>query len=456
MYRFLPDSWKCASRDAGPPAAARAASAGRLPLVLAALAASLAGCAEQSEQPTDGSPQAAAPLPGQLVVDSQHRSWLRRADEGSFFLCGAGDPEGFLYRGTRRKDGTRAGDQAELISRLASTGANGIYFIAVRSHGGDGDATQNPFVDGDPARGVSDAVLDQWAGWLETMDRAGITSYFFLYDDGTRVWDTGDEVGEAERAFVSTLVRRFRDLRHLIWVVAEEYSEALSRERASELAALIRAEDGRGHPIAVHQLSGLEFDFEGDPHVDQFAIQYNQRSAAALHRGLVELWQRADGRYNLNLSEANGAARGEELHHGTGAEARRRNWAAAMAGAYVMAIGWDIASTPVEDLEGCGRLVEFMEATPLERMSPHDELAAASTDYVLAAPGEGWVLYAADAPGGLGVRDLPAGTYDLTWLDIPSGRRVERTGVEEPGGTAVWERPAGVGPEAAVFVRPTP
>ena len=46
------------------------------------------------------------PLPGQIVVDPDHIQWLKRAGGGSFFMCGPGDPEGFLYRGTLNPDGT--------------------------------------------------------------------------------------------------------------------------------------------------------------------------------------------------------------------------------------------------------------------------------------------------------------------------------------------------------------
>jgi hypothetical protein len=59
--------------------------------------------------------------------------WLSYSGTGpssSFFLAGAGGPEGFLYLSDTRKDA--------IIDKLAAAGGNGIYFQAVRSHGGDG------------------------------------------------------------------------------------------------------------------------------------------------------------------------------------------------------------------------------------------------------------------------------------------------------------------------------
>ncbi|HUW81514.1 MAG TPA: hypothetical protein VMZ31_01810 [Phycisphaerae bacterium] len=113
------------------------------------------------------------PLPGQVVVDADHPQWLKRHGGGPFFMCGPGDPEGFLYRGTRNPDGTRNGDQMALIEKLKGTGANCVYLMAVRSHGGDGDSTHNPFVDSDPTRGLDQDILNQWEAWFVEMANRG-------------------------------------------------------------------------------------------------------------------------------------------------------------------------------------------------------------------------------------------------------------------------------------------
>jgi len=388
---------------------------------------------------------APGPMRGQVMVDPEHPQWLRRHGEGPFFMCGPGDPEGFLYRGELQADGTRAGDQMELITRLAATSANCLYVMAVRSHGGDGDATENPFVDHDPARGLSETALAQWEGWFRVMDEAGITIFLIVYDDSARIWDTGDDVGEAEAQFLRTLVNRFEHHRNLIWCVAEEYEERYSPARVSAIAATIAAADDHRHPIAVHKLNRLDFEeFADDPSVDQFAIQYNVPTASELHDGLLSAWAEADGHYGLNLAEA--------ADFGAGADARRKLWACAMAGAYVVVLGMDVASTPIADLEACGHLVRFMEATPLSELAPHDELAAGDTEYMLAAPGSAWVAWSGRRTGEMGVRGLPAGRYALGWLDCATGATVEQRGVEFAGGAVTWPPPPGIGPETALHV----
>jgi hypothetical protein len=159
---------------------------------------------------------AAEPLPGQIVVypeDPAHLAYNRDANgDGGLdplFLCGPGDPEGFLYLGKRSADGTRQGDQLALIRTLKVEGGNCIYLQAVRSHGGDGEPNHNPFADNDPTKGISKPVLDQWEAWLAAMDDAGIVTHFFFYDDGTRPFgNEGDALPEAERRFVQTIVNR--------------------------------------------------------------------------------------------------------------------------------------------------------------------------------------------------------------------------------------------------------
>jgi hypothetical protein len=390
-----------------------------------------------------------APLLGQIIVDSENSAWLKRHGGSGFFLAGPGDPEGFLYRGSLNSDGTRNGDQVALIDKLIPTGANSIYFQAIRSHGGDGDSTHNPFIDNDPAKGVNPAVLDQWESWFTRMDDNGITIFFFFYDDSARVWNTGDSVGGAERDFIQTIVNRFEHHGNLIWVVAEEYAEAYTAARVSNIAAEIRAADDHDHVIAVHKNNGLDFsEFADDPNIDQFAIQYNVNAASALHDGMVTAWNSAAGRYNNNMAEAG--------NWGTGAIARQKAWAVAMGGAYVMVLGMDIVNTSTSDLQDLGRLVRFMESTNFNKMAPHDELRFANTEYVLASPGDSYIAYSSGSSGAeIGLRNMVAGRYDFRWYDPVDGTTVVQNDVAVTDGDQSWQKPSGMGNEIVVHIRST-
>jgi hypothetical protein len=387
----------------------------------------------------------AAPLPGQLIVDANNPSWLRYHGGGPFFLAGPGDPEDFLYRGSINADGTRSGDQASLIRKLRLTGANSIYMQIIRSHGGDGKASHNPFVNHDPSQGLNHNVLDQWETWFEAMDAAGIVIYMFIYDDDALIWHTGDAVEKAERDFVTAIVDRFEHHLHLIWVIAEEYAEQLSAKRASTLATLIRAQDDHDHPIAIHKNSGLDFgEFASNPSIDQFAIQLNVSTASDLHDGINQAWRDADSRYNLNMSES--------FAWGSGAKARRKAWAVAMGGAYVMAFDMNIADTPIADLEDLGRLRMFMESIPFDRLSPHDELTAGDSDYILAEPDNRYLIYAVGDVSDIGLRVEAAGHYEMRWFDPMHGEEIlEKSGFIQPG-TIMWPKPESFADEVVLFL----
>ena len=392
--------------------------------------------------------QLIAPASGQVVVDSQNPAWLRYHGGSPFFMCGPGDPEDFFYRGTRNSNGSRSGDQQAIVDKLGGSGANSIYLMAVRSHGGDGASTHNPFVDSDPAKGLDEDILQQWDDWLGQLDSAGILIFFIFYDDSASIWDTGDNVGGAEKAFISALVNRYENLKHLIWVVAEEYTEAFSATRAASIAAEIKAADDRDHPVAIHKRNGLNFsEFANSPAIDQFAIQYTANSSSGFHDALVSAWADADGRYNLNMAEGHPDAFGDF--------ARRRSWAVAMGGGYVMHLRWDVVGTDSDDLADCGRLVSFMESTDFNTMAPHDELAHGSTDYVLANPGSSYIAYSDSAGSSLGIQDLTSGTYDLKWLDTASGSSVTLTGVGVTGGDTLWSKPSPLGSEVALYAKRT-
>jgi len=359
---------------------------------------------------------------GNIIVDPDTRMWLayNRDSNGDgkkdpCFICGPGDPEGFLYRGTRNANGTRNGDQMALINKMKGTGANSIYLMTIRSHGGDGDNTQNPFVDSDPTKALDDDILNQWETWFTEMDNNDIIIFFFFYDDSARIWDTGDTIGKEERSFIQGLVNKFKHHRNLIWCVAEEYEERYSASRVSNIAAEIRATDDHNHVIAVHKLSGLNFsEFADDPNIDQFAIQWGVPSISANHADMVTAWNNANGRYNLNLAEP-------DNDYGTVEFSRKRNWAVATGGAYIMPIGWDIASTDEAYLEDCGRLVSFMESTNLNEMAPHDEVVTSGTGYCLASPGAEYVIYLPN--GGSVTVDLSdaTGTLKVEWYDPKNG-----------------------------------
>lgn len=406
----------------------------------------------EEEQP----PPRLEPEDARIVPSSDEPEWLWHDDGRSFFLAGPGDPEGFLYRGEISPDCTRAGDQMDLIGKMKGTGANSIYLMSLRSHGGDGDSTENPFVNHNPEEGLNPAILNQWEKWFTVMDRNRITTFFFFFDDGARLAEPRAPLSERERSYIRDLVNRFEHHNYLVWCVAEEYQEAFTPEQIIDFATEIRKVDDYGHPIAVHKLSGTDFsEFEGSELVDQFAIQLGKpedpadlAEPAEVHQKVLEAWRKAEGRFNLNLSELAG-------HYvpGNRATTRQKSWAAAMAGAYVMVIDMDIENTDRQELADCGRMARFFESTDFYRMEPRDELARGSTEYVLSSSFGSYILYSSDASGpGIGLAGLSPGLYDLRWFDCETGQQVSYERVEVDCDTRSWPLPSLFGSEVALYV----
>ncbi len=421
-------------------------------------------------------------LPGQVIVDPSNPQWLvynRDSDHNGkpdpYFLCGPGDPEGFLYRGKRNPDGTRAGDQASLIAKLADYGGNSIYMIAVRTNGGDAlkdaqehpliypDAKQNPWINLDPSGGLNPAILAQWNQWLDLMDLYGETAYFFIYDDAIDIagqfgWDL-DEKGNLdprEKNFIQTLVKKLDHHRNLVWCVMEEAQEAGKNWKLhiSKIAEAIREADDYKHVIASHQTPGNIFYHADDRAIDQFALQTPPEKVGTpddLHRWILAAWKNDSGRYNLNMAED--AVEGEIMAKDKNrTEIRQRNWAAAMAGAYSMVLGMNISDTPDLLLLDCRTLQHFFESTNFNTMHPEDSLAFAGTNYVLSNDHGDFILYSGNSQATPGVRELKKGIYDLLWVDCIHGVMKHQPGIITRAGNRTFKKPDGFSDEVAIYI----
>jgi hypothetical protein len=387
-----------------------------------------------------------SPMPGQIVADPDFPQALMRYGGEHFFICGPGDPEGFLYRGNELADGTRDGDQNVILRKLQEHGGNCLYLQAVRSHGGDGSADHNPFINHDPSKGLNTAVLDQWEVWFAEMDEHGILIYFFIYDDSSLVWDSGDEVTYQEAEFVRTLVRRFKHHRHLIWVLAEESEEALSNQRAQKLGRIIEEEDDHGHLIGNHHHSGTDFkSFRPEGPFNHFAMQLNV-PLNEVSKHTLEAVRKSRNQFQVVYAE------NTETPNTVG-DWRRHAWSVAMSGSMPMLLGMDVASTPVVALRQCRILSEFFEDTPFFRMQPALDEKLPGVQSVLSDQAGNYILWSAEIPDGTFHLKLDtAGGYDLLWLDTQTGRRVEEI-VELASGCIELNKPESIGSDCAVFVQ---
>jgi len=373
----------------------------------------------------------AGPQKGQIVVDPNHPNRMAYHDtyngDGtlkSCFFAGPGDPEDLFYNNTDAN-----------VAFLISKGARCTYITAVLKDFGGGD----------PGTGSAlDSKLNEWETIITKLENAGIVVNFFFFDDAG-AWRSDWE------SFTDKIVAKFKHHKLLIWSVAEEYSEGRTKSQISNVAARIKAQDDRDHVVAVHQLTSTSFDFNGDDNLDMFEMQIKDNTPSAVHNSTLAAWNNLNGKKILNVSEIKDHGRKDRT------SVRQWNWAGAMGGGSAVQVLWmgrasdDAAWNEDGKYTDAGRLTDFMEATDLNAMSPNDALASGGTDWVLADPGAGYIAYAVNLSGGLGVQSMTAGTYQLSWLDIVSGSKKTETKTV-PSGTNSFSKPSGFGSEIALYI----
>lgn len=231
-----------------------------------------------------------------------------------------------------------------------------------------------------------------------------------------------------------------------MWMVGEEVEEKYTSARCQALGGVIRDADEHGHPVGCHHLSSTTFKaWVADGTLDHFSMQLTSVGEAA-HAGAIMALRQAAGRYQVIYSESTLTP---EDPDGAGQFA----WDVAMGGVMPMIYKMDIAGTPPTLLERCRHLQRFFESTDFTTLDPHDELRSAGTRYVLADPGRSYIAYALEDSGAIGLRALPAGTCQASWLDCLSGTVVEEAHTFEASGDRSFERPSGIGSQCALWVR---
>jgi hypothetical protein len=94
-----------------------------------------------------------------------------------------------------------------------------------------------------------------------------------------------------------------------------------------------------------------------------------------------------------------------------------------------------------------------MEQTDFYKMKPRDDLAAGSTKWVLANPGESYIAYTYDYSSPMGIKGMTAGNYDLKWFDTTDGDMIIQAGVLVPSGDVTWTKPDSMSKETALYIK---
>ena len=127
-------------------------------------------------------------------------------------------------------------------------------------------------------------------------------------------------------------------------------------------------------------------------------------------------------------------------------------WSCVMTGMHALEAGHDVLRRQ-NLLADDGLIVKFMEQTEFYKMKSSDDLAAGSTRWVLANPGDSYIAYTYNYSGPMGVKRMTAGTYDLKWFDTVDGNVVTQTDISVSPGDVTWSEPEGIGKEVALYIK---
>lgn len=412
-------------------------------------------------------------MPGQVIVANGRPGYLKTNGGRPLFLCGPDNPEDFLYLGEERPDGTRNGPQMEIIDFLGRAGVNAFHFMMFRMQRcnikNEGDDSHSPFIDHDPTKPLNEKILDQWELWLTELEKRGIVVHFEFYNDATDVEQIGwalDEQGNLhpdEARFITEIVKRFMHHKNILWGL-EESSNKLPRSRVvhfQKMAELIRQVDHYRHPIVqslvtpetaekdIHPDLVSSADYRSDPHIDIVTwlhIPPWGNDFEAQYRAYMDYAWRDRDRFIAMRNET-------EYHQIDRTIARIHNWACALAGMHALEAQLNAARADRRDrILDAGHVVTFMEQTDWFRMRPANQLAAGETKWVLADPGQSYILYSYDCRQRLGLNALPKGRYEILWFDPISGKSVRQVVNQEQEGPARWQKPAGFPSEVAAYL----
>jgi hypothetical protein len=424
--------------------------------ILLGLLVGILGCQHESKAQTVREPNAAPTL----TMHPNGKFYAKRNTSPAtlWFPTGPGDPEDFLCRS--------ATERARIVNML--NGGNTLYVMAVKTHGGDGPARCNPWIGGNPSNGLDTEKLNDWHDALDQADNKGVVIYFFIYDDDSCPWGTRTaceartSLSSDERDFIDELVDRFESLSNLVWVVAEEYPDALRSSRAAAIASRIQSRD-TVHPVGIHQrTSDTTFDFPNNNNFDVFLMQMGNtvRSSQRIHEILRTEYNGAAGRYAVVLGELLDWHQ-QLLNAGDRENLRRSYWAAAMAGAAgTLVLGtWAPGVTPPTQamLNDMYRVHALLKGNDKSDLSNAASSRLGTTRYVRKNSENTKMLVYSEtctrAPYPA-VTSFRSGTYRATWMDTIDGTRVTETISSNGGSHNFGVPPSGIGPECLIWARP--
>ena len=366
------------------------------------------------------------------------------------------------------------------LNYLAAKGLNAFSFLTMNVEGDGQDVW--PWIAPDVRDRFDVSKLAQWEVVFSHADSLGLFLHFKTQEtENDLLLDNGD-LGPERRLYYRELVARFAHHHALNWNLGEENDIWEERndpeqERIKAYIAYIHALDPYDHPVVIHTYPGQQEQvyrplLGAASELDGVSIQtaYDNVHAETL------TWVRASTEAGKPWVVAND----EQGHYTTGVtpdgpdsnrDAIRKHtlWGNLMAGGagveYYFGYQYPHNDLNAEDWRSRDAVWDdvrhalsfFQTYVPFWTMAPHDDLAEGAKAFVLANPGEVYLVY---MPQGDSVRlDLGAEqqAYTVHWYNPRAGGALQSGSVSQvsgPGLTDIGPPPASPGSDWAVLIRP--
>ncbi|MEL6275926.1 MAG: DUF5060 domain-containing protein, partial [Bacteroidota bacterium] len=407
-------------------------------------------------------------------------TYLRFAESGEYFLkAGADAPENIFaytdFDGNFHDDGhkdefiktwephlkdwnegdpTWQGDKGKgligAINYLSDKGMNAFSFLTLNIAGDDQNVF--PYTSYDVYDRMDVSKLDQWEIVFEHADKLGMFLHFKTSEvENQGLLDNGD-VGVQRKLYYRELIARFSHHLALNWNIGEENGKWVENHptpwqtttQRLACAEYFYQHDPYHHHIVIHNgqpfydILGPESKYTG------LSIQTNRADFGNVH-GAVLKWRRLA----KNAKVVWASAVDEPGDHRFSVVPDRINpdhdnarqnalWGALMAGAW--GIEWyfgyenEHSDLTCQDWRSRDKMwdqsryaLDFFRnyKLPYWEMEPMDQLTTDTNDYVLAKPGNVYVIYRKTGSEGAVIIPEVEGRYQVTWYNPRTGQQVK-------------------------------
>lgn len=409
---------------------------------------------------------------------------------GEYFLkCGSDAPENFLaydkFDGTFQNDGHKDelvknwsphlkdwndgdpmwqdGKGKEIIGAinyLASKGMNAFSFLTMNI-GGD-DQNVFPYIDYDTYDRFDISKLDQWEVLFEHADKLGMFMHFkTLEHENQGLLDNGG-TGLYTKLYFRELIARFGHHLALNWNLAEETGDwtetpptfPLDPAERIRLAEYVSSIDPYKHHLVIHNGAWFDPIYGPNTKFTGASLQTSKEDFSNVHTSTLKVLNdaKAAGKVWAVACDEPGDHRhslipdAEDPEH----DNARKNglWGAMMAGGWGTEwyFGYEHAHSDLSCQDYRSRdlfwdqgkfCLDFFNINqiPVWEMESNDSLISSEGDYVLAKPGQVYVVYLKN--GGESTLDLEGftGNYDVFWYDPRKGGPLQKGKVKSISGT---------------------